>query len=101
MKVKATEMYKKLNVKDNELQRVLEEGEEFEVSKERFDVLNGNNAYNAIFVEEVSEAVKVDEVVIDEENIISEEEAKNLKEDEVIDVEAKKVTVKKSTRKKK
>lgn len=101
MRVKATEMYRKLNVKDNELQRVPKEGEEFEVSKERFDVLNGNNTYNAIFVKEVSEAVKADEVVIDEKDIIPEEETKNLKDDEVIDVEAKKVTIKKSTRKKK
>ena len=32
-----------------------EEGKEFEVSEERFDVLRGNNPYKAVFVEEIKE----------------------------------------------
>lgn len=53
MKVIATNMYTKLNVEDKELKRIIPEGEEFEVSKERFKILNGNNIYNEIFVTEV------------------------------------------------
>lgn len=53
MKVKATNQYKKFNLVDAELNRTPEEGEVFEVNKERFEILNGNNKYNAIFVEKV------------------------------------------------
>lgn len=53
MKVKATNEYTKRNLQDAELKRIPKEGEEFEVSEERFQVLNGKNRYNAIFVEKV------------------------------------------------
>lgn len=53
MKVKATNEYVKRNLQDVELKRIPKEGEEFEVSEERFQVLNGKNRYNAIFVEKV------------------------------------------------
>ncbi len=58
MKVKATNKYKELSIQDNELGRILEEGEVFEVTKERFDVLNGNNQYKEVFVEEIKEIVE-------------------------------------------
>lgn len=55
MLVRATDKYKKLNLKDNELGRMPKEGEEFEVSKERFEVLTKTNKYKAVFVERVEE----------------------------------------------
>jgi hypothetical protein len=53
MKVKATNKYQELNVEDKELKRIPKAGEEFEVSGERYEILKGNNKYNAIFVEAV------------------------------------------------
>lgn len=55
MLVKATDKYKKLNVKDNVLGRIPEAGEEFEVTEERFNVLTEANQYNVVFVEKVEE----------------------------------------------
>lgn len=55
MKVKATNKYKELNLIDNELGRMPEEGEEFEVSEERFKVLTETNKFNEVFVEKVDE----------------------------------------------
>lgn len=64
MKVKATAEYAKRNLKDTGLNRIPKEGEEFEVSGERYEILKGNNKYNAVFVEAVGiikEPVKVEE----------------------------------------
>lgn len=58
MKVKALDTYKKLGIKDNELDRIPESGEIFEVTKERYEVLTSNNKYNEVFVEEVKEIVE-------------------------------------------
>ena len=58
MKVKATEMYKKLNVQDKELGRIPEVGEEFEVSKERYEVLTKTNPNKVVFVEKVEEVIE-------------------------------------------
>lgn len=55
MKVRATKKYEELKIQDKEQGKILKAGEEFEVSTERFKILNGNNAYNAIFVEQVKE----------------------------------------------
>lgn len=55
MKVKATGEFKRIGVTPKELDFIPEEGKEFEVSKERFNVLRGNNSYKAVFVEEVKE----------------------------------------------
>ena len=55
MKVKATNKYKELNLIDNELGRMPEVGEEFEVSEERFKVLTETNKFNEVFVEKVDE----------------------------------------------
>ncbi len=53
MKVKATGEYEKRNLQDAELKRIPKQGEEFEVSEERFQILNSKNKYNAVFVEKV------------------------------------------------
>lgn len=53
MLVKATNKYEKLNIKDKELNRVPKEGEEFEISEERYKVLTETNKYKEIFVKKV------------------------------------------------
>lgn len=58
MKVKATGEFKRLDVQPKELNTIPEEGKVFEVTEERFNVLSGNNNYNAVFVEKVKEEVK-------------------------------------------
>ena len=64
MKVRATSEYVRRNLADKELGRIPQIGEEFEVTKERYDFLNGNNSYKAVFVEAVEEV----EVAVKEEN---------------------------------
>lgn len=54
-KVKALGTYKELQCIDNELKRIPEVGEIFEVSKERLDILLGDNGYKRPFVELVKE----------------------------------------------
>lgn len=56
MKVKATDKYEKLQVKDKELNRIVKEGEEFEISEERYKALTKTNKFNVAFVEKVEEA---------------------------------------------
>ena len=53
MKVRALNTYSELKIEDNELGRIPEEGEEFEITEERADVLLGNNDYGVAFVEVV------------------------------------------------
>ena len=66
MKVKATNEYQKRNLQDVELKRIPKQGEIFEVSEERFQILNGKNKYNAVFVESVEEDILQEEKDIDE-----------------------------------
>ena len=60
MKVRATDKYEKLNLQDNELKRMPKEGEEWEVSEERYKVLTQTNKYNTVFVEKVEEAKEIE-----------------------------------------
>lgn len=60
MLVIATDKYRKLNVKDNQLRRIPEAGEEFEVSEQRYKLLAGNNPYGVAFVEKVEETKEVE-----------------------------------------
>ncbi len=53
MLVKATNKYKELNISDKELNKIPEEGEEFEVTEERYKVLTKTNQYKVVFVEKV------------------------------------------------
>lgn len=50
MRVVATNKYQELNIMDGTLQRIPMEGEEFEISEDRFELLNGNNYYKVVFV---------------------------------------------------
>ena len=54
MVVRATDKYQKLNLQDKELNRIPKEGEEWEISGERYEFLKGNNPYKAVFVEAVN-----------------------------------------------
>lgn len=56
MKVKCIETYF-----DNEMQRIINKGEVFEVSAARCDVLTGRNAYKKAFVEKVKEVIEVED----------------------------------------
>ena len=58
IKVRATDEYKKRNLIDIGLNRSPIAGEEWEVTEERFNVLNANNPYNAVFVEKVENDVQ-------------------------------------------
>ena len=53
MLVKATNKYKELNITDKELNKIPEEGEEIEVTEERYKVLTKTNQYKVVFVEKV------------------------------------------------
>ena len=68
MKVQATDVSKRYKLKIKELGRIANPGEVFEVTRERYIILNGANQYKSIFVtkyvepEPAKEEVKVEEV---------------------------------------
>ena len=55
IKVEALKTYEENSISDNELNRIPKEGETWEVSKERLEVLLGNNSYGKVFVKVVEE----------------------------------------------
>lgn len=55
IKVEALKTYEENSISDNELNRIPKEGETWKVSKERLDVLLGNNSYGKVFVKVVEE----------------------------------------------
>ena len=57
VKVEALGTYKQFNVIDTELGRVPDEGEQFEITKERLNILTGNNELGKVFVK-IVEPVK-------------------------------------------
>ena len=69
MKVQATDVSKRYKLKIKELGRIANPGEVFEVTRDRFVVLNGANQYKSVFVtryvepEPAKEEAKVEEVV--------------------------------------
>ena len=63
VKVEALDTYKKFNVTDSELGRVPESGEQFEVTKERLNILMGNNAGGRVYVK-IVEPVKEEKKAI-------------------------------------
>ena len=60
MKVKATNNYEKLKLKDKKLNRIPKEGEVFEVSEERYDYLTSGNEYKVAFVEKIEDEKKIE-----------------------------------------
>lgn len=63
MLVRATDKYEKLNVKDKELNRIPKEGEQFEISEERYKILTNTNKFNTVFVEKVKEVEKIETAI--------------------------------------
>lgn len=63
VKVEALGTYKQFNVIDTELNKIPEEGEQFEITKERLNVLIGNNELGKVFVK-IVEPVKKEEKAI-------------------------------------
>lgn len=66
MLVKATNQYEKLNVTDKELNRIPKKGEQFEITKERYNVLVNTNEYKVKFVEKVEEIKEVETAMREE-----------------------------------
>jgi hypothetical protein len=60
MLVKATNKYEELNLKDSELGRMPKQGEEFEVTEERYEILTKTNRFNTVFVKKVEEVKETD-----------------------------------------
>lgn len=77
MRVKALDTYERLNIKDKELNKVIKVGEEFEVTKERFKVLTGNNKYNEIFVEEINEVIETAKKKVKSETAVKRKKKSN------------------------
>lgn len=73
MIVRATNQYEKLNVTDKELKRVPKEGEQFEITKERYDVLTKTNEYKVKFVQEID---RVQEIETAKKKVITEKAIK-------------------------
>lgn len=68
-RVRATEAYKELHIKDEELNRIPEPGEEFTISKERLQKLQGNNRYKANFVVVIPEEKKIETATAEKREI--------------------------------
>ena len=67
-KVRALKTYKELNVKDKDLGRIPEEGEEFIINGERLEVLLGENKYKRAFVE-LAEEKKIETATAEKREI--------------------------------
>ena len=61
-KVRALDTYKKMNIRDEQLNRVPEFGEEFIVSADRLETLDGNNIYELKFVEVIEKIEDVEKI---------------------------------------
>ena len=70
VKVEALDTYTKYQVTDNELKRIPKEGEQFEVTKERLNVLMGNNAGGRVYVKIVEPVKEEKKTILPKKNII-------------------------------
>ena len=64
MLVEATNKYEELKLKDKELGKIPKEGEKFEVSKKRYEVLTKTNKFNEVFVKEVEEETEIETATV-------------------------------------
>jgi len=76
-KVRTLNTYRLLNVKDEELNRIPNQGEEIEVSESRLNKLLGNNKFNIAFVEVIEIDNQIENAKINKENI-SKKSGKNV-----------------------
>lgn len=64
VKVEALDTYEKFNITDAELGRVPKAGEQFEVTKERLNILMGNNASGRVFVKVIEPIKEIKKAVL-------------------------------------
>ena len=64
VKVEALDTYTNFNITDSELGRVPKAGEQFEVTKERLNILLGNNASGRVFVKVVEPVKEIKKAVL-------------------------------------
>ena len=69
VKVEALDTYEKFNVIDNELKRVPKAGEQFIVTKERLNILLGDNDNNRVYVKIIEPIEEVKQAVLPKEEI--------------------------------
>ena len=69
VKVEALDTYEKFNVTDNELKRVPKAGEQFIVTKERLNILLGENDNNRVYVKIIGPVEEVKKAVLPKEEI--------------------------------
>lgn len=69
VKVEALDTYEKFNVIDNELKRVPKKGEQFIVTKERLNILLGDNDNNRVYVKIVESIEEVKKATLPKEEI--------------------------------
>ena len=67
VKVEALDTYEKFNVIDNELKRVPKVGEQFIVTKERLNILLGENDNNRVYVKIIGPVEEVKKAVLPKE----------------------------------
>jgi glycosyltransferase involved in cell wall biosynthesis len=90
--VEALNTYEERKIEDGVFKRILKAGEQFEVDKERLDVLLGDNTYKVAFVKLVKEI---------KEELIEDEEVDKMEEGTKKKTTKKKTTTKKKVAKKK
>jgi glycosyltransferase involved in cell wall biosynthesis len=90
--VEALNTYEERKIEDGVFKRILKAGEQFEVDKERLDVLLGDNTYKVAFVKLVKEI---------KEELIEDEEVEKMEEGTKKKTTKKKTTTKKKVAKKK
>ena len=73
MKVQATDVSKRYKLKIKELGRIANPGEVFEVTRDRFVVLNGANQFKSVFVVRYTEPEKEQEKEVKEEVSVDQE----------------------------
>ena len=76
MKVQATDVSKRYKLKIKELGRIANPGEVFEVTRDRFVVLNGANQFKSVFVVRYTEPEKESEKEVKEVSVDQEVEQK-------------------------
>ena len=64
VKVEALDTYVKYNTTDSELGRIPKEGEQFIITKERLNVLLGNNELGRVFVKVVEPVEEIKKAVV-------------------------------------
>ena len=69
IKVEALDTYEKFNVIDNELKKIPNKGEQFIVTKERLNILLGDNDNNRVYVKIVEPIEEVKEATLPKEEI--------------------------------